>query len=151
MSLRAALGRRVVSAATAEEIGQLKAVVIDRPPRRIVSVQVAGSKRKPGLVEWSDLSGFGPDAVMVVSEDGIRGVADEVESGSACGELSLLGARILDDAGDECGVVDDVVFDPTTGVLVGVTAAGAAGGSDTFAADQLLAFGSYALVVRAAT
>jgi uncharacterized protein YrrD len=147
--LRSAIGRRVVSATSAEEIGELKAVVVDQPPRRIVAVQVAGSKRKPAMVGWSDLAGFGPDAVMVGSEDAVRRTADDAETGAARGELSLLGARVLDDAGDEHGVVDDVAFDAETGALVAVTTAGAGELGSRFEAADLLGFGTYALVVRA--
>ena len=147
--LRSALGRRGVSTESAEELGELKAVVVDQPPRRIVSLQVAGSKRKPALVDWADLSGFGPDAVMVRSEDALRGSADDVEAAAAKGQVSLLGARVLDDAGDERGIVDDVLFDAESGALVGITTAGDRGRGTAFAVADLLAFGSYALVVRA--
>jgi sporulation protein YlmC with PRC-barrel domain len=147
--LRAAMGRRVVSAESAEEIGQLVAVVVDQPPRHITSLQVAGSKRKPTLVEWDGLSGFGPDAVMVRSENDLRAATDDAEVGATRGDLSLLGARVLDDAGEEHGTVDDVRFDPATGALLAVSAVGPGRPPAAFAPGDLLALGSYALMVRA--
>ncbi len=63
--------------------------------------------------------------------------------------MSLLGCRVLDDAGAEHGTVDDVVFDPETGSLIGVTTTGPQPEPTAFAPDDLLALGSYALMVRA--
>jgi hypothetical protein len=86
---------------------------------------------------------------MVRSENDLRAATDDAEVGATRGDLSLLGARVLDDAGQEHGTVDDVQFDPATGALLGVSAVGPGRPPAAFEPGDLLALGSYALMVRA--
>ncbi len=138
--LRAAVGRPVVARDTAETVGDVQGAVIDVPTRRVVGLQV-GKGRKAQVVDWSSLSGFGPDAVVVQGESALREPAGEREEAIVKGDLPLLGARVLTDQGDEAGALDDVEFDETTGVLVDLVA-----GDNRFRATGLHAIGSYAVV-----
>ena len=60
----AAMGRKMVSRATAEELGELAHIVVDVEHRRIACLP-AGKRRKALLVDWENVSGFGPAAVIV--------------------------------------------------------------------------------------
>ena len=70
-SFRRSTGRKVVSRASAKELGAVKHLLIDAEQRQIAAV-VMGRGKKAQLVDWAQLSGFGPDAVMIVSEDVLR-------------------------------------------------------------------------------
>ena len=63
----AATGRKVVSRASAEELGELAHIVVDVKLRR-VALLVVGKRRKALLVAWEHVSGFGPDAIMIEDE-----------------------------------------------------------------------------------
>ncbi|HWC12944.1 MAG TPA: hypothetical protein VG455_17190, partial [Acidimicrobiales bacterium] len=91
--LRAALGRRVVARDTAETVGEVQGAVVDVPTLRLVAIQV-GKGRKARVVDWSSLSGVGPDAVVVRTESALRPPAGEREEGFVKGGLPLLGARV---------------------------------------------------------
>ncbi len=143
-SFRQAAGRKVVSRASAEELGRIDQLVLDAPARRVRALLV-GRGRKARLVDWDDVSGFGPDAVMVADDAAVREPADEWERVAADGKLAVVGARALSERGNELGRVDDVTFDPGTGVVDAIVVGGRA-----VPATALLGSGSYAVVFAAA-
>jgi uncharacterized protein YrrD len=94
------------------------------------------------VVDWDQISGFGPDAVMVGDEGALRAPADDRERLAADGKLGLVGKRALSETGNELGTVDDVTFDPDTGALDALRIAGR-----EIPASTLLGSGSYAAVL----
>ena len=107
---------------------------------------VVGKGRKARIVDWTGLSGFGPDAVMVADDAAVRRPAGETETAAVGETLELVGKRVLTDLGTELGTVDDVLFDPDTGVLEKLLV-----GGKEYPATTLLGNGSYAAVVSTTT
>jgi uncharacterized protein YrrD len=105
---------------------------------------ILGKGRKASLVDWSQLTGFGTDAVMVSEERALRPPADRREEAAADGKLELLGRRTLTESGNELGTIDDITFDPATGVVTVLFV-----GQRQVPADAVLGSGSYAVVVAA--
>lgn len=141
-SLKDALGRSVVARDTAETLGQLRGAVVDPATRRVVALQV-GKGRGARLVDWSALTGVGPDAVVVDTESALREAGEGREERIVKGDIPLLGGRVLTDRGDELGTLDDVELDDSTGEVVALVA-----GEVTIAAADLRAIGGYAVVVH---
>jgi sporulation protein YlmC with PRC-barrel domain len=139
----AASGRQVVSRASAEELGKLTHVVVDVKRSQVVSL-VVGKGRKALLVAWEQVSGFGPDAVMVSNESALHPPRDDRERAAADGKLEVVGKRALSDMGNDLGTVSDIVFDPRTGVLEALVL-----GDREEPATSLLGAGSFAAIVRA--
>ncbi len=141
--LSAAEGRKVLSRNDAETAGSVKTAVFDDRVQRIVSLHVSGGKRNAELVEWTDIAGFGPDAVVIVSADRLREAHDDHESDAVRRKVDPLGARVLDDLGDQHGVVRDIRFDPESGVVEAIV-----GDDGEWQPDEVFALGGFALVVR---
>lgn len=141
--LREALGRRVMARDTAESVGQLHGAVVDATARRVMAVQV-GKGHKARLVDWSAVTGMGPDAVVVDAEASLRAAQGEREEGVLKGDLPLLGHRVLTDRGDVLGALDDVELDETTGEVLTLLT-----GGETIPASRLRSLGGYAVVVVA--
>lgn len=135
-------GRAVVSRASAENLGELAHIVVDATSRKIESL-VIGKGRKALLVAFGDVSGFGPDAVMVTDESALRPPRGDREQAAADGKLELLGKRAMSDMGNDLGTVTDVVFDPVSGAIEALFA-----GANEQPAASLLGVGSYAAVLR---
>ncbi len=142
-SFRQARGRKVVSRASAHTLGTVGHLLIDAERRRVAAV-VVGQGRKAQLVDWSTLSGFGPDAVMVADEGALRAPADDRERAAADGKLEIVGMRTLTEHGNALGAVDDVTFDPQSGALESLRV-----GERDVPAAALLAVGAYAAVLDA--
>jgi uncharacterized protein YrrD len=141
-SFREAHGRKVVSRASAEALGELSHMVIDTSNRHISAVVVSKGKRRAFVVDWEHISGFGPDAVMVGSEDTLRPPADDHEHEAVDGKLELVGKRVLSEKGNEHGSITDVEFDPDSGDIGSVLV-----GEERIPATDLLGVGSYAAVL----
>ena len=140
-SFRSATGRKVISRTSARDLGVVNHLLVDADQRRIAAI-VVGRGKKAQLVDWAQLSGFGPDAVMVGDEGALRSPANERERAAADGKLELLGRRALTERGNDLGTVDDVTFDPQTGALETLRV-----GDRDILAGALLGSGSYAAVL----
>jgi sporulation protein YlmC with PRC-barrel domain len=142
-SFRSATGRKVVSRASAGDLGMVSHFLVDVGQRRIAAV-VVGRGRKARLVDWAQVSGFGPDAVMVSDEGSLRTAAGDREQAAADGKLDMLGKRTLTERGNEVGTIGDVTFDPATGAVEMLQI-----GDRTIPAGSMLGSGTYAVVVDA--
>ncbi len=140
-SFKDSAGRKVLSRSSAQEVGAVSHLLVDAQQRRIAAV-VIGRGKKAQLVDWAQLSGFGPDAVMVVDEGALRPPADDRERAAAEGKLELVGKRALSERGSELGELDDVTFNADTGVLEELVI-----GDRSVPAGSLLGSGSYAAVL----
>ncbi len=140
-SFRQASGRKLISRASAQELGTVAHLLVDGERRQIAAV-VTGRGKKARLVDWAAISGFGPDAVMVGDEADLRPPADDRERLAADGKLELLGKRALTESGHEIGTVDDVTFDTGTGALESLRV-----GDREVSAGAMLGSGSYAVVL----
>jgi sporulation protein YlmC with PRC-barrel domain len=139
-SFRQSDGRKVVSRSSAKKLGAVKHLLVDPAQRRIAGV-IIGRGKKAHVIDWAQLSGFGPDAVMVVDDDALRLPTDDRERAAADGDLDVLGKRALSESGNELGTIDDVTFDPETGALEDLII-----GERRIPAGSLLGAGSYAVV-----
>lgn len=140
-SFKRSAGRKVLSRSSANKLGVVSHFVVDVQQRRVAAV-VIGRGKKAQLVDWAQLSGFGPDAVMVVDEGALRPTADEQEKAAAAATLGLIGRRVLSERGNELGALDDVTFAADSGLLEGLLI-----GDRHVPADSLLGIGSYAVVL----
>ncbi len=142
-SFRRTTGRKVISRASARDLGTVNHLLVDADQRRIAAV-VVGRGRKAQLVDWEQLSGFGPDAVMVRDEGALRSPLDDRERAATDGKLELVGKRALTERGNQLGVVDDVTFDPGSGAVETLWI-----GDREVPAGSLLGSGPYAVVLDA--
>jgi sporulation protein YlmC with PRC-barrel domain len=131
-----------MSRASANEVGSVGHLLVDAQQRRVAAV-VIGNGKKAKLVDWAQVSGFGPDAIMVVDEDALRSPADDRERAATEGSLELVGKRALSERGNELGKIDDVTFDADTGMLEDLLI-----GDRRVPAGSLLGSGSYAAVLN---
>ena len=141
-SFRQANGRKVISRASARDLGAVSHLLVDAGRRRIAAV-VVGRGKRARLVEWTQLTSFGPDAVMVADEASLRPPADDRERAGADGKLELVGKRALTERGNDLGTVHDVTFDAGTGALEMLQI-----GEREISSGALLGSGPYAVVLE---
>lgn len=137
-----AKGRQVVSTSTADTVGKVDGFVVDPRTRSVIALTL---KKSSGgdVLAWGDLTAFGEDAVTVSGADRLGSGDDRVAALSGK-HHDPLGKRVLTDAGDEIGKVEDVEFVPATGEVTGLVLA-----DGTVSGGRLLGIGSYAVVVAA--
>lgn len=135
-------GHPVVGTETADTVGKVQRFVVDASQARVVALVLKKTPDKADVLRWADVITFGPDAVTVPSA-GLLVEPDGELARLTNKKRSLLGQRVLTDAGDDIGKVDDVDFDPADGSIRHLLTSG--GEVD---AARLLGLGSYALMVR---
>jgi uncharacterized protein YrrD len=141
-SFRNSIGRKVVSRTSAQELGTVNHLLVDGRRRQVASI-VIGRGKKAQFVDWAQVTGFGPDAVMVTDESSLRSPADDRERSASEGKLDLLDKRTLSELGNELGQIDDVTFDADSGALEDLVI-----GDRRLPAGSLLGSGSYAAVLK---
>src|SRR5271165_7109967 len=95
-SFTAVSGRKVISQGSAEELGKVAHVVVD-VKRHTVASLIVGTGRKALILDWDQIGGLGPDAVMIGDESALHEPRDGVEKAAADGKLELIGKRALND------------------------------------------------------
>jgi sporulation protein YlmC with PRC-barrel domain len=136
-----AMHRPVMSISTATTLGKVDGFIVDAKRPQIVALRLAGSDR---VIEWDRVENFGPDAVTVAQDDVAADLRGRIQALSDS-RFAMLHKRVLDDQGNESGTVDDVEFDPDSGLLTSVITS-----SGRLQGDRLIGCGQYAVVVRAA-
>lgn len=138
-----ASGRKVVSTSTAETVGKVDEFIVDPKSRSILAVELKKTGEGSTL-RWSDIIGFGADAVTVAAAEKLTDGGDDVEA-LAGKDHRVLGKRVLSTKGDELGKVKDVEFDPRSGSITALVL-------DSGQVDgiNLVGVGSYAVVVQRA-
>lgn len=137
-------GEPVLSRESAERVGKVRHVVIDVPGRRIAALHVDGRRRKAQMVDWSAITGFGPDSVIIDSERSLRSPGEGEELEVASGHLDLEGRLVLSDEGLELGRITDIVFDEATGELLTIET-----DREEHPAASLRTIGPYCVILRA--
>ena len=141
MRFSEAAGRQVVSTSTADTVGRVDDFVVD--PRRRAVVALSLKKTNGGdTLLWTDIAGFGTDAVTISNADKIVDAAPAIIALSGK-EHRLVGKRVLTAGGDDIGTVDDVEFDADTGAITSLLQS-----SGDVSGARLVGVGSYAVVVR---
>jgi uncharacterized protein YrrD len=135
-------GRKVVSTSTAETVGKVSGFVVDPARRTVIAVELKKADHGDTLL-WSDIVGFGADAITVEDAEKIGSATAETNALSGK-DHQVLGKRVLSSAGDELGAVADVAFEPETGEITGLILKDA-----EVTGDRLIGVGSYAVVVAA--
>lgn len=166
-SLREAIDRRIIARDTAEEIGRLRRIIIgsdthvtaittgDLPQVAMLatpapSMAVAAMPVEPPpppsiVIDWTDIVGFGPDAIVVPSAAALRAPASEHERYAAEGGQDLLDRPAMTDGGDALGTIKDVQFDEKSGHIEGVVV-----GDATVKVAAIVAVGPHGVIVTPA-
>ncbi|MDP8903940.1 MAG: PRC-barrel domain-containing protein [Chloroflexota bacterium] len=137
-------GQRVLARDGTQIVGSVRRLLLDRATNSIVALQLDGTSDSDNLVEWSDLAAIAPDALIVDSEEVLRGPQTAAEHDLLAGRLELQGKLVLTETGDEIGPLNDLAFDERSGQLVELEVPG-----HVVPASDVVALGPYALIVPA--
>ena len=112
-------GRAVVNVEDATKIGEIDNLLLEPGTRKVSSMKVktGGLFSTPLTVAISLLVNIGPDAVTVKADTSSPG---DTSSAKESLELSsLLGNKVITDAGALLGEVHDVLLDPVSAAVTG--------------------------------
>ncbi len=135
-------GRKVVSTSTADTVGTIAGFLVDPSRRAVAGMHIKKSKSGNALA-WSAVSACGVDAVTVETADAIVHIDSDDALAALDGKThNVLGKRAVSTDGVDLGTVDDVDFDPETGVIASMMV-----NAEQIEGRTLLGVGSYAVIL----
>jgi sporulation protein YlmC with PRC-barrel domain len=138
-----AKGHKVVATDAAATVGRVDGFIVDPVSRQVVGLELGKTPGAGDTLPWSNIQGFGRDAVTVGSAAMVV-TADDALAERSGKDHALLRKRVLSTAGVDLGTLRDVEFDPATGQVQQLLL-----DQGTLDGARLLGAGSYAVVVRA--
>jgi uncharacterized protein YrrD len=115
-------GLPVIAASRGIELGEVREIIYQLTEQRIVAVllEEGGWLKGAKLVNWEDLKHIGEDAVTVSGEEVILDSNSDSKLQQLCkNREGLKGYRLLTENGLELGSIEDILFNPSTGEIVG--------------------------------
>ena len=112
-------GRAVVDVEDAKKIGEIDNLLLEPGTRQVSSLKVktGGLFSTPLTIAISQLMNIGPDAVTIKADTGSLSQAPSAQE--TVEVTSLLGNKVVTDAGALLGEVHDVLLDPVSAAVTG--------------------------------
>jgi uncharacterized protein YrrD len=102
------IGRTVLSRSTANKIGQIHDLIVDPAKGELTGLSVQLPDESLRLVDCREIYSFGPDAVMVNSDESAIPLQDSPLKASPLAKNNLLGVKVITEGGKLLGQVTHV-------------------------------------------
>jgi uncharacterized protein YrrD len=102
------IGRTILSRATANKIGQVHDLIVDPVKGELAGLSVQMPDESLRLIEYKEVYSFGPDAVMINSDEAAIAVQDSPLKASPLAKHNLIGVKVITEGGKLLGQVAHV-------------------------------------------
>jgi uncharacterized protein YrrD len=102
------IGRTVLSRSTANKIGQTHDLIVDPTKGELTGLSVQLPDESLRLVDCKEIYSFGPDAVMINSDESAVPVQDSPLKASPLAKNNLVGVKVITEGGKLLGQVAHV-------------------------------------------
>jgi len=107
-SIDVLIGRAVVSRATANKLGQTRDLIVDAAKGELAGLVVQMPDESLRCVEYGEIFGFGPDAVMINSDESATPAQDSTLKALPLAKHNLVGANVVTESGKLLGQIANV-------------------------------------------
>lgn len=121
------IGLPVLTKDGAERLGQVADVLVSGVDGRVIGILLAGGGSLLGhrVYPYEEVAAIGNGAVLVNRADAVITTRDGARLRQLLARHSeLVGKRLLDEGGDDLGVIDDLIFDTESGRVAGYELSG---------------------------
>ena len=136
------IGHPIVTTAAAEEIARVATPIVDPAQHRVIGFRINDEE----MVPLDAVEAIGDEALMVGTPDAVRFPTTNLEQRWVHERLDVVDRLVLSDEGNELAAVEDIEFDPSTGVIEAVVLE-----DRRLTGDELVGVGAFAVVVQAPT
>lgn len=115
-------GLPVIALDLGSELGAVKEILYEPREQRILALllEEGGWIKGAKIVTWQDLRHIGEDAVTVQGAEVVLDSNSQKELQELCkNRTGLKGYKLLTEKGVELGIIEDILFDPSSGEIVG--------------------------------
>lgn len=127
-----AAGLLVITRDSGKKVGKVEDLVLDAHGTRVLGILVdeAGWFKEAMVVPWPSFRVIGLDAVIIDEEANVKKASEVPEMGEVlAGGNVLIGSRVATTDGRELGKIEELYFDPQTGLVKGFELSGGKGRS----------------------
>lgn len=115
-------GLPIIALDMGSELGEVKELIYEPREHRILAVllEEGGWIKGAKIINWQDLRHIGEDAVTVKGSEAVQDSNSQKELQELCrNRVSLKGFKLLTEKGEEIGIIEDILLNPSTGEIVG--------------------------------
>jgi uncharacterized protein YrrD len=102
------IGMTVLSRATANKLGRIHDLIVDPVKGELAGLSVQMADESLRLVDGQEIFSFGPDAVMVNSDESAVPVQDSPLKASPLAKGNLIGVKVVTDGGKVLGQITNI-------------------------------------------
>ena len=107
-SIDSLIGKTVVARATANKLGQIHDLIADPVKGELAGLALRMADESLRLVDGREIYSFGPDAVMINSDEAALPVEDSPLKLAPLAKNSLMGANVITEGGKQLGQIANV-------------------------------------------
>jgi uncharacterized protein YrrD len=111
-------GRQVVALGSADKVGYIANAFVSADGGSVTGFEVAMRGLLAGhrVFTWDSLSSIGADAVTIANVEALH-EADKSTLADAASTDTIIGAKVMEERGEDAGTVGDIDFDAASGVI----------------------------------
>lgn len=102
------IGKTVVARSTANKLGQIHDLIVDPVKGELAGLAVKMADQSLRLVDGPEIYSFGPDAVMINSDEAAVPVEDSPLKASPLAKNNLRGVQVITEGGKQLGQIASV-------------------------------------------
>jgi len=107
-SIDSLIGRAVVARATANKLGQIHDLIVDPVTGELAGLSVKMADESLRLVDGREIYSFGPDAVMINTDESAVPVQESPLKASPLAKSNLTGANVITEGGKHLGQIANI-------------------------------------------
>jgi uncharacterized protein YrrD len=107
-SIETLIGMTILSRVTANKLGKVLDVMIDPETGLLDGLVIVGNQDEEQILNYREISSFGPDAVMARDDDSPLVPAEGELTRRPCAKRDLIGAKLISEGGRLLGEVSNV-------------------------------------------
>jgi len=107
-SIAILIGKSILSRSTANKLGQIYDLVVDPVKGELSGLAIRRLDQSPALIDYQEISSFGPDAVMINSDGSAIPAQVSPLRAAPLAKSSVMGAKVLTEGGKLLGQVANV-------------------------------------------
>ncbi|HEX2577963.1 MAG TPA: PRC-barrel domain-containing protein [Aquihabitans sp.] len=134
--------RSVMDISAAVTVGRVERLVVDPASAQVAGIVLGKADGPETFLPWASIKAVGADAITIESRAALRAPSGPLEERGAAGDLEPIGKRVLTEAGDEIGVLGDLLIDGDSGRVLKLGV-----GERAIEGSSLLGVGDYAAVI----
>ncbi len=109
MKGRNLIGLKVMDIEVGEELGNIIDICFDYNQQQILGFKIKDKKKKDKFIDYHQIDNLGSDMIVLKGDNSLEDYPYDYVSLKS--KQSIIGNKVITDAGEELGVIEDIILD----------------------------------------